>query len=1586
MDISFLVNADPRALAQHLRESAARLGNEEVTKDLLATIDKEAVPPRIFVAWLSAGGDLEAIRQGIRFQGSQTVRGASIARFGKLFRSKRVNDVWTAIGGVAGILKFLATASVCDVKSFCSQIRRSATTETSVAFRVSLVDDLYKTLRDMATSGVALETTDKRPLSSVYNSIIPACSQDVILSEIEGVKKGEPAFFAHTALFRSKFLAELQDPLIQVDLQILRSLLSISSNNHSSYQHAGLTANTQFALEALEVLSTRGKLDGIAVAILSEVATPLFRRLTRRNCSPEIMTRATVAYVTFAQKHISSRIPAKDLYNAPGASVVKSWGRRPEQLEESLTTYLRLAPGAHLFKASEWLELVKLVPGPLRLRLLGMASRCDLQTERGLAQAKLQWDSELLLALPRDEARYIFQRLLDAGAQDLNQYHVEDRRQPELDLLRIRLSQHEPNLLEMANTAVEEQQKEAGRAREQSQRAVRISYALQIAAASQHLELFRKVLLWTRRYVKDPLTAMEIFQGASFTSEESLGLLCGIPAMRPDFAALNKEQVASAVSQANIIITECFQTACQAQKEPGFQSYHWHNVLGLMSAVVTKRYERVNMLQDLLQLSDDDVFEIIWHDTLKTCMELEASGLDDNNTGLDFNALGGPLMKCNWVLPALIKPRPATLRFLDTLAKSRDGFWKHYREKHVPASVALPEPYPRGLPLECLVPVDLKDFEAGPQLPYLLSRAEKIVFVSSHDALAPQPVADDDTTAIGAFVENWQSGMVKYVYMSRNREAAALAAWEYAIGPLSATRMSELEAHVFWSKVFDDSLEDTELHGPWEKEPVQPAPPRIPPGEQDQPLEWSPGPDTKSFEVKNRRRLEPVRLDAMLTAYRTADKTIHSGPFTDAYSETKRHFLGSFWFRWRNPRTAAPSVREALIAAAMLHVSEVNSLSKGILSTPFPSGKDERFPALYLDGDFLEREDPKRNPHFVWETMKHLGRDCPATLLLRLANNLIDSPTASSDQTPPDALKLIRVLIKGERPQMALRLIQQLILDRPDDSSWQRIILTKGLLNSLPKQIAEQFLQGLSAAMQRRLAEPKSSANEGTRQKAPRIKITTVKLFSQLLSEAKFVDDAFASTILIGFLANTSHIDIRVSVLESLVDILATSKDAILCDEIIATFEAHLVPVMSGMNERAPLSREEWMACDSDNLPELYVLGRGNLPPLLACMTSSVSKVNDDVRTLLFDRVLLPTLWKSCETNGRWVNLFLKSHGTSAPTDSLPNAPTHLQFLIELMKWPAHIPATVVELWLEILAIVLQPPPYVATTNKDLMKAPNSSSGQHWLALWGPSARTILTHRTKPASMLLHEWQSSRPDGLSIDYIQKAVVQHFDLILPLYRPGEDNGWSTFIADLKPPTWATKSMGIWHQNVKPVIQEILGKVEALRTLEWQRDPHRAPAALPDTFLWRLWLLIPPLRVGTFDHEMEHFPALISDLLIELAHSRRSYVKNYETLVSFLRSNGATRDCAELALIFGCLDGEDCESFDAVHDLRIDLARRLLEAGKDARSPGEQLRKQVRSMISTWTNSVDEDVRNVGLKLLQDRDHSRVQREKTWYAQN
>ncbi|KXT16880.1 hypothetical protein AC579_4743 [Pseudocercospora musae] len=90
---------------------------------------------------------------------------------------------------------------------------------------------------------------------------------------------------------------------------------------------------------------------------------------------------------------------------------------------------------------------------------------------------------------------------------------------------------------------------------------------------------------------------------------------------------------------------------------------------------------------------------------------MESMGLDEKHANLRFNTVGGPLLSIpkfsSHTRHVLVKARPATLCFIDTIARQRNQIWVEYRPTRYPAASTLPALYPKGLSIDDLIPVEI---------------------------------------------------------------------------------------------------------------------------------------------------------------------------------------------------------------------------------------------------------------------------------------------------------------------------------------------------------------------------------------------------------------------------------------------------------------------------------------------------------------------------------------------------------------------------------------------------------------------------------------------------------------------------------------------------------------------------------------------------------------------------------------------------------------------------------------------------------------------------------------------------------------
>ncbi|KAM3415034.1 hypothetical protein BST61_g10169 [Cercospora zeina] len=1602
MDHSVLRASEPAELARYLQGQGAQHGIPAVTRDLLKGIETESLPPTIYGIWLTATGDCQAVHAGLIQHFSRSVRHASIVKFGRLFRSRRAQELWQAVGGTLGIVAFLSHTAVRDVKQFCHEVGRTWSSRVAVEARQQLVDELYGALVQQNFNPSAVRILERRPLKAHYRRVAPACS--AALASVH-VQSTDPALQtssleAHSNFFREQLLQSLADEKQDVDFDRMDILFAVNSSEQATYHGHQLPINIVFAIHALEILSRRACISDLkSRSFHALLGGKLFARLLTRKIKPELIADVVDSYVQFHAKHVGvehmlSLAQKKTVLEC----IACKWSRNPQQLEPSLIRVFQLFSRTQKVYLDHLRILMNKVPWASRLRLFELAVqhipslRRDISQDDDLKALPFDWYPDFFLSLDKRVARRLLDRLINLkpdlfGIQEIQRLDQITR---DPTYLRLLLAVEDSDLLQIATDALGDRKKAAYKARKQPERCFWIQYALKCAAASYSLSLYRDTLNWANMYTRDPLTAAVIYSAGDLHRSDSIQLLRGFSAV--DFGG-SAADVHRDVQQANKICHELLETACEAVGEPSFARHNWIGILGLMNAVVHSRLEHVNALQDKLQLSDDDFYDLVWKDTLEVCVTLETTGLQDVNADLEFNNVGGPL--CNtadWgTLPSIDNPRPATLRFLDQLAVRRNTLWKSYRQAERPAVLALPDPHPRGLPFQYLLPVSLVKCQDAALVPYLKERARQAVEIKPEFALSAPPEDEETITAIGPFVENYRMALKFYTCWSSDRTATALDAWKHATHALSAGRMSPEEAICFWSPIFQTEMKDLDLKGPWSESLAPLDKFELPTGNDvdSQPMEWNPDPEYRSFDVQF-RRLPRAILDVMIDSS-SSRHGLHENIKSRLEDDCQGHVPGQkatlLWRRHQDRRASQPT-KEALIAAVLLYFSAKNKVTPALLAAPYPSDFDPRYPALYLDGDFLLREE--LDDASAWNLLRMLSVMVPPTLLLRLTEGVLDAADQTQKRTSQDALQLLQLLAKCDNPHVTLQLVQQIVLDRPEDSSWHRLILHPGLLNSLPEAVARGFITSLSEGIQVKLAGKVTRESTSEDKQEPAVKVTTVKLLAQLLSGADFIDETCACQVLISILTVTKHVDIVVSVVQSLVGILAsTPEHTENVNTIFDALERFIVPIISSINERSPPRDSDWERFERDamsELPEIYVESvASELAPVLSSLINALPRLEEEGMTQqMVTRVLLPALQGSVVNNTRWMKLFCRH--LSAPDVQLPPMPLKLQLLTRLINRASDIPASVVDFWMEVYRSTYDPPADMIAITKQVEEdheLRTSNAGKHWLSLFSSEATPTLLNNNQLHTLLHTEWKQLA-NGPSIPQIQNIVLQQAELILHKAGPSFTH-WDIFVKNFSPPSWQIKTSPawiLWYRNVRPVVEEIYNRINALRTEEWQRNPHRIPGVLPDPFRLRLWLLI---RDGENDPVQQLIHG-IESLLEEMeASSMRPRAGQYKELVVFVESRVLPREeLARMALVLGDLGarqrGGERRS-DVRSYARVDLAMRMIERIDGLKDV--KLRNEVADMVMSWSRSVDEDIRMVGLRSRDVKVTSQSGRTGRWY---
>nr|POE54205.1 hypothetical protein CFP56_63508 [Quercus suber] len=1614
MDHIILLHSNRTDLAAYLRQIAARSSTKAVTDELLSAVLTESIPPKIFHVWLSASHDASVIQDAVHQDHSRTIRSAGIRHFGRLFRGQRIHEAWKAIGGIPGILNVLSRSSVYDVKKFCAEVGKGGTIQVESALRQRYTDELFKALCHQHFPETKARTTDPRPLVVYYQELLPACSPELMVRHVENeIKLLKSANMsrllqAHSSIFRERYLNTAMGqtkewPSMKNSTKLFRGL----PTDTPTEQDPRISTSMLFAVQVLQRLTqehvTNNNLSNNTFE--REVATPLLRKLARRKCSPAALQEVVRMLVLYRERYIPEGYITLASFEQGRAiwAIVSRWVRHPDQLEKSLIDFLGSVSKYTRFDGQALTRLITAVPLQLRCRLLELVMKyhstmlLDLASDVELQTFKEKWPVTLLLATPASYARGLLERLTRLNPEGVDMdwqrpssrgesrswisyRHLSLQHNNDPTCLMILLSRDLPGSLEKAELAIEERKKEAITSRDQSDRALWVKTTLDCAVASGSLEVYQKTLSWARRFNKDQNTAREIYSSASIHTAEVLDLLCGFPE-DCDISNITIEDVRSNILLANRICRELFDCACVAQRERSFHQQHWDPIMGLLEKVTRMRLGRVNQLQDSLGLSDGDVFDAVWKDTLDTCLALEQSGLAEDQSLLGFCHVGGPLQRSWEKSVDLEQPRSAALRFIDDLAKRRNAMWETYRIREKPSTVTLPTLYPRGLPVQYMLPLETKNWREGFDLPYLRQRAEVVVFADPQSALSLAPEEKEVRVTRGPLIDQYGFALKLFVCSYPIREQQALAAWKHATGPLSNPRMSAAEAFLFWKEVFTTAL-DSQIIGPWSHSYVdklkEPEIPSVDNYSAEDPVEWNPDPEAKQYEVKY-RNLDVTILDEMVHHIYDPYNALASN-----YCKITTFVSGStvkpLWDRFTVAKTS-PKTQEALIAAALLHLNGKRCSSQRLLRSPFPSNKLQRFPALFLDDEFLDRKDLDDTCPVVGY-LQRVNEAVPPTLLLQLVKALFTELEANEQNAKlvQDAFAMLKLLSTSERPELALHLIVEVILNRPDDSTWHRSLVNPTLFAILPAEKAKDFMKSLAHSIQMRLhgksARPSDIDPAAKLPRLPAVKITTAKLLAQLTSGTEVMDEEICVGILSSLISSASHLDIRVAVVQSLIHVFADSSDYAVKNSVLDVLQKHAVPIAGSLNEQIRLTENDWEAAEGNQelIPEVFMdTAHQDLGPILCAIVGAVKlrKMSDQDRADFISKLLLPSLELSAQVNQRWMSLYFRSLGV--PNTNLPKVPVKLRFLCSMFDHPSYLPGWAAESWLEVFSIDRHPPPAIARINSRISEdvvLRQSNAGKHWLSMWKQEKPFVSENRFILTKLLVRDWWTRVDGGITHGQIQNLVLKQADILIKT-SDERFSDWDRFVAQLRLPFEYPKLQANWQSRCRPVVEKLIHHIKELRTPAWQKDPSRFPALLPNTFNMELWgLTYPHLGWSSHDSDLTTLADEVSNIIDGLARYTSSiYCSQYDTLESALVRASALPDVdlLHLALALGDVTYLQTRPVQVADLLRNKFAAAVLSSISNSSNRAHHDRSVIRALLRDWLTCDVEEIRMRGFAV-------------------
>ncbi|KNG46361.1 dna-binding protein hexbp [Stemphylium lycopersici] len=1483
IDTRRIRSSTPPELRDYFRDLLKNASVESITQKLLRAVDVGSIPPVSFAPWLGVSNSHTPVREGLIQDKSALIRRLSIKQLRKLLSSSHWRETWDGLRGTVGLLSIFENLSGLEVHEACKAIGRSARGRDLVEKRITFTE-LYRGLHPEYFPDAPWKTEDDRALGKAYGLLIPTCSEEVmerILEDdskalVEGARQKDLLIY-HPAIMQKMAIQRLGSEESPPDGDIvLKGLL---------HQFPAATSNTRGFSESMsfsmKLLARLSESDGFAVDnvfFVNKLVGPLLRRAVRKRADWGTIKQIVDTTMIYLEKHpdVANEITSMDgdiLHQ-----VALCWSRKPTFFETSLKRLCSYPISGILNKDSleGWESLGRGIAKrrfyPLLRLCYREATSLDLNLDVDLKKVKGSLHNWGLINMAPEDALSLFIRLRRLrGDKDLVQpgfHHFVTSPTPtygdtsgDPDLYHIWLlwlNNKESEARNIAVPHVENQRNKAVSASQPEQRAFYSNAALYAAIASGSLELFGQTLEWVKRFIRDPLVFREVY--TQWYPDEAERLLSGIPAtLVESFTLLELRQ---RVEQANSILASIFDTACEALGEPSFSLRDWSGAFGLFHSVVKKRMELTPALKRVLKVSDAELYNSLWPSTISTIIAIEGKANEEAHARLEANLLRGIIAHHYSATLKLEYTDISTYSFIDGLAQARDDLWSRLRPRVHPSVTVLPEPFPRGLPVQYLAsPWELNVADLETHTPYLASRVHKVLFPNPTQALQRAPLTAEFRKTTGMFLDSYQHAFRMFIpntCKGEERDARFKQVWNYAANELSRGRMTEDEAVRFWVDRIPEELRFLLPKGarnyrikPW---------PLLPTTDESTEIhEWNPFTSGRSDLPS--RELQPTYIDLSLAVSDNSayNPTIHSNfkidlPKVPAQIDEP----SSIWDSTR-------SIGEGGVLSALMYLdARYTTNNDRLLASPFPSEDDIRYPSTYLDEEFLSHDG--LDPLTAAKSIRGHLQAIPSKLLFQLTKDVFQALDATSEASSSynvlheTAMQLIIRLGESDRPALAKKLVIDTTLSRPNSSSWHRSLLKRKFLRRLPgpetRSCVRLLADGILQTLQDKKVTRENSEHpisDGKTKEKPHTKVTTIKLLVQLLGEKDLIGIEYAFSVLSAVSQTKCHVDVRLSIVKALLA-LHQSNSSIPPDKILSLLEP-AIPVAGALDERNPTTEPMWRTYEEEiSLPHVQagIEGLENDSPILTTVIWHLrhAKMSREKLQPLVNRIISPLLKELEDQTKRWSLLFLRKYGGDLGHGRavfLPPIPRDLSVMHTLLLMGDArllcLPRTVLVHYVAYVNFNVAPPKPIRELNERLQGNPVLNSRAEvktWLHLYGRGLEVLNPHKVVHlVSILEHADDISHENAITPKVVQEQFLELFTAVVWNDGPEYTNLDKSVCRKILNGESLTQPW--WGSRGRPILEAMIAYVNTIRTREWERDPNRKPATLPDTFPWRLLLL-------------------------------------------------------------------------------------------------------------------------------------------------
>ncbi|KAK4166273.1 hypothetical protein QBC43DRAFT_314362 [Cladorrhinum sp. PSN259] len=1644
-----------------------------LTEFILNAIADGSLYPACFDRYFEAARDPHVTAAGLRQTRSFFVRQRAIQQVSVALRSRgKFVQLWDALGGAHGVASIMRDLSVCHVNDLCKALSRATTNPSQQVERQQALSELLNLLcpLDVSSPESDPKTRDPRPLQHAYMYLVRSCTPELTRRWLRSKDWDEKTLrwchLAHESAWRDQDLNETLSPPEGQVLRLNRLWRHLERDRKftahvlklvvefpdSTLRVDSRDITNSLILPLAKFMHRRSPPHEFRYQVWSQIDAAMVRFPKLVDCIPASLTFHAVRWWTWADADgdVARKSNIWILVNGILGRLLSSTNNNQCDLE----TLLRLA------KFEDRLELLKLFFRHNKKYGFNLTFPCSAENLAVVASRKFNLPCRIFTMVPARGAIEFLNLLEEAQPAELSiQSSYEDgilrtgsapgSRQVDplmlrsLLLQRPGLEQSRLALLGEVEDEVHRRMTKSAKSRDPNDRLFWAQSALNLSIASGSLDLYYETLQWARRFKRDHHINPTIENHYRSPMQQALNLLSGTHISTP------LAMVKDTIENGNKIALSSFEVAADAMEPTAPPPQSLWNSVTLAAKVARIRISQLNNFQARHSLSDDDVYDIVLQPTLTLLIQAEKLAIESVQTELQSSRMSG-VLEFEFKSDETPKFSDLVWKFLDELGKARDQLWQRERTRRRPAVMTLSEPWCKGLPLQYIMPGFLVDSSRSSssrynwrrqggdilKLPYLLAKAKRVVFMDTKHLLQPPPDDRETVLAIQGFVVDDFAMAVELLTHGQGGDKKKLSTeiWEHCVQHLTAGRLTDSEAVQFWRRwVFGGS--ECFDHLPKKRVVIMPKNQAREVGfpewhPEDGPLAWDPSPVMASIQEDCKSKEDPPLKEEVEKGMRVLSiwHMLRASSFYPASTETSLGVgcrqVGSCQpydvpvEEYEPPLIEDPAPRASTIsriAEEMLIINAHFGADTRFLMQPFPSSQDPCFPAVYLADEFLDG--PHCAPSSCAYQLERNVEDVPAELLLQLASSVFKKLTAAGTEVTSHTtwvcMNLVELLGKSDRPWIACDFYKDIILTRPEDSSWHRHMFHPGFFHRLSPTQAKSFLLDIAHSIIGRMqAQAQHKLEEGNpiANPVPTVKVTVVKMLAQVMRGAKFVDEKTARDVLVDIIKNARHIDIRAAAVSVLVDSFINAPGDADTSTIINTLETEVVPVAACLNERWPMTEERWAEAEkTGEMPEVAPFNDTERPIFAQlAITTSVQLKRPQWRDKWQDTLVAKVIEKSKEINSRWMTLFLKVNSFSlAEGELLPTLPTNLAHMCEYL---IHARSGVLALdtfnWIKQVSLeyLCNPPKSITASVRKDKKLLGSNAGKHWLYSWSDAG-------SKPPSNIVHEMakilsipnlpsSSETEDNptttctglttsahitdffstLSDIYIKEANHSELNcLILRLTTPCYEN---PFYPHNTATTQKQLNIKAWQINAIPLIHAVISRIDSTRSsTTWRRDPNRQPETLPDTFPMRMNVILSLYRHSILN--LSEFAAEIKKLLcLQVLGETVAYHVRWIKVKDWILKDGNVSNKVFVDLAWEL--GDDLNHITGSYQpaleeyLRVELVLELLRVAdlKDAKDGGKDATirvdgtnvENVRELLKAWRESEDEVIRDGARSLL------------------